>query len=51
MPVEIVGAVLNDYRAEGAYRYYSYLDEYALEAENDDRAAALIGSATERPGD
>jgi capsular exopolysaccharide synthesis family protein len=50
MPVEIVGAVLNDYRAEGAYRYYGYLDEYALEADEDGARTPLIAGVTGRPG-
>jgi succinoglycan biosynthesis transport protein ExoP len=28
MPVRVVGAVLNDVRAEGMYKYYSYIDGY-----------------------
>ncbi len=51
MPVEIVGAVLNDYRAEGAYRYYGYLDEYALESDEDANETPLIAGVTGRPGD
>ena len=51
MPVEIVGAVLNDYRAEGAYRYYTYLDEYSLESDEDAGETPLIAGVTGRPGD
>jgi Mrp family chromosome partitioning ATPase len=29
LPVRLTGAVLNDVRAQGMYRYYSYLDGYA----------------------
>ncbi|HEX6052165.1 MAG TPA: polysaccharide biosynthesis tyrosine autokinase [Gemmatimonadaceae bacterium] len=28
MPVRVIGAVLNDVRAEGMYKYYSYIDGY-----------------------
>jgi Mrp family chromosome partitioning ATPase len=30
MPVRLIGAVLNDIKAEGIYRYYSYLDGYGV---------------------
>ena len=33
LPIHIVGAVLNDVRATGAYRYYSYLYGYTSEEE------------------
>jgi succinoglycan biosynthesis transport protein ExoP len=46
MPIRVVGAVLNDVRANGMYKYYSYLDGYGtLEDEEPPR----IGSAGE-PG-
>lgn len=38
LPVRILGAVLNDARADGAYRYYSYYLE-GYELENEDPAA------------
>jgi len=42
MPIRVVGAVLNDVRANGMYKYYSYLDGYGtLEDEEPPR----IGSA------
>jgi capsular exopolysaccharide synthesis family protein len=37
LPIRLIGAVLNDIRAKGAYKYYSYLDGYAME---DDVVAA-----------
>ena len=33
LPVRVLGAVLNDIRAEGSYRYYSYLYGYTAEEE------------------
>ena len=33
LPVRMLGAVLNDVRAEGAYRYYSYLYGYVADEE------------------
>jgi tyrosine-protein kinase Etk/Wzc len=33
LPIRVVGAVLNDVRATGAYRYYSYLYGYTSEEE------------------
>jgi len=34
LPIRVVGAVLNDVRATGAYRYYGYLYGYTSEEEN-----------------
>jgi tyrosine-protein kinase Etk/Wzc len=34
LPIRVVGAVLNDVRATGAYRYYSYLYGYSTEEED-----------------
>ena len=42
---------VNDYRAEGAYRYYSYLDEYSLEADEATGETPMIAGVTGRPGD
>ncbi|MGH7665499.1 MAG: GumC family protein [Gemmatimonadaceae bacterium] len=33
LPIRVVGAILNDVRPTGAYKYYSYLDGYAVEDE------------------
>jgi len=33
LPVRLLGAVLNDVPATGAYRYYSYVSDYASEGE------------------
>jgi capsular exopolysaccharide synthesis family protein len=38
-PVRVLGAVLNDVKAEGAFRYYSYL--YGYELEENERHAQL----------
>jgi capsular exopolysaccharide synthesis family protein len=38
LPVRILGAVLNDVKAEGVYRYYGYLDGYDMEPEHADAA-------------
>jgi capsular exopolysaccharide synthesis family protein len=35
LPIRVIGAVLNDVRATGAYRYYSYLYGYASENESE----------------
>ena len=31
LPIRVLGTVLNDIRAEGAYRYYSYIYGYSLD--------------------
>ena len=41
--LRVVGVVLNDIRATGAYKYYSYLDGYAA---SDESAPALAGGGT-----
>ena len=41
LPIRVLGAVLNDVRATGAYRYYSYLSGYSAEDEKEDVAAAV----------
>jgi hypothetical protein len=33
LPIRVLGAVMNDVRADGAYRYYSYVYGYAAEEE------------------
>jgi Mrp family chromosome partitioning ATPase len=35
LPIRVVGAVLNDVRAIGAYRYYTYLYGYSAEEEHE----------------
>jgi len=39
LPIRVVGAVLNDVRATGAYRYYNYL--YGYTSEEEDQPAQL----------
>jgi Mrp family chromosome partitioning ATPase len=36
LPIRILGAVLNDVKPEGLYRYYSYLPGYRAEEEGAD---------------
>lgn len=43
LPVRMLGAVLNDVRAEGAYKYYSYLYGYAWE-DDDAREERAVGA-------
>jgi len=50
LPVAIAGAVLNDVKAEGAYRYYSYLPGYD-EAEEPDAVLATDGAGMLPRGD
>ena len=45
LPVRILGAVLNDVKPEGAYRYYGYLAGYDMEAE-----AEAMSSSRRLPG-
>lgn len=40
LPIRVLGCVLNDVRAEGLYRYYSYLPGYASENEAEEPAVA-----------
>jgi polysaccharide biosynthesis transport protein len=40
LPVRMLGAVLNDFHGESIYKYYTYDDSYALEAED----PTLIGA-------
>jgi len=37
LPVRILGAILNDVRSEGVYRYYGYLSGYEAEEEREGR--------------
>lgn len=41
LPIRVLGAVLNDVKAEGVYRYYSYLPGYGTEDEADLGSAKL----------
>ena len=43
LPINVLGAVLNDIKAEGTYKYYSYLYGYSLD-EDEGGAPALAGS-------
>lgn len=43
LPINVVGAVLNDIKPEGSYKYYSYLYGYSLD-EDEGGAPALAGS-------
>ncbi len=46
MPVRVIGAVLNDVRAEGMYKYYSYIDGYGtLDEDEPPQIAAGDGRA------
>jgi hypothetical protein len=38
LPIRVLGAILNDVKAEGAYRYYSYLPGYRSEDEAGEEA-------------
>lgn len=40
LPIRILGAVLNDVKAEGAYKYYSYLPGYSSDDETEVGAGA-----------
>jgi hypothetical protein len=42
LPIRVIGAVLNDVRVGGAYRYYSYIYGY-MAAEEDDVAGLPAG--------
>jgi capsular exopolysaccharide synthesis family protein len=46
LPINLLGVVLNDIQAHGAYRYYSYLYGYSLD-EDEGGAPALAGSVSE----
>jgi hypothetical protein len=49
LPVRMLGAVLNDIRAQGEYKYYSYLYGYTT-SEDDDlpRTSPQVGELTGR---
>ena len=49
LPVRMLGAVLNDIRAQGEYKYYSYLYGYTT-SEDDDlpRSSPQVGELTGR---
>ncbi|HET7585761.1 MAG TPA: polysaccharide biosynthesis tyrosine autokinase [Gemmatimonadaceae bacterium] len=49
LPVRVVGAVLNDVRAEGVYRYYSYLYGYTSADEDSPRIGSGVGELTRTP--
>lgn len=47
LPIRVLGAVLNDVKAEGIYRYYSYLPGYRAEDETeDDETPQVSGPGT-----
>jgi Mrp family chromosome partitioning ATPase len=46
LPIRVLGAVLNDVRASGAYRYYNYL--YGYTAEEEDEPAHLPAGSRDR---
>jgi capsular exopolysaccharide synthesis family protein len=48
MPVRLIGAVLNDIRAEGSYKYYSYLDGYGVR-EDEEKPERLSAGARRAP--
>ncbi len=50
LPIQLTGVVLNDVPPSKAYRYYSYLPGYEVEAEEDEAVAAL-GPAMAIAGD
>ena len=49
LPIRVLGAVLNDIRAQGVYRYYTYLYGYTT-SEDDEmpRLAPQVGELTEK---
>jgi polysaccharide biosynthesis transport protein len=50
LPLRLLGAVLNCIKAEGIYKYYSYLDGYSVDMseEEDGPETSVVRSATER---
>jgi hypothetical protein len=48
LPVRVIGAVLNDVRAEGAYQYYSYLSGYGMPGEMENNLGPQVGQLTGR---
>lgn len=52
LPIRLLGAVLNDIRAEGVYRYYSYLYGYVSgEEDTTAKLPATTGSASNGTGE
>ena len=49
-PVRLLGAVLNDVRAEGAYKYYAYLPGYGAYDERDDEETSSRRLPSARKG-
>jgi capsular exopolysaccharide synthesis family protein len=49
LPIRVLGAVLNDIQAEGAYRYYSYLYGYSLD--DDEGLTPRLSSSVGATGD
>jgi capsular exopolysaccharide synthesis family protein len=49
LPIRILGAVLNDIQAEGAYRYYSYLYGYSLDDDGEHTAPRLTSEVGTKP--
>jgi capsular exopolysaccharide synthesis family protein len=50
LPVRLIGAVLNDVRADGMYKYYAYLDGYGtLEDEDEPRLVQAGGQGSSVP--
>ncbi|MBK7978219.1 MAG: hypothetical protein IPK07_34890 [Deltaproteobacteria bacterium] len=45
LPIRILGAVLNDVKPGGIYRYYSYLPGYRAGEESDESSEAEVSSA------
>ena len=50
LPIRVVGVVLNDIRATGVYKYYSYFDGYAMDEDGDATAAGHGGATQTRSG-
>jgi len=48
LPIRVIGAVLNDVRVGGAYRYYSYI--YGYQASEEDEVARLPGGEARPSG-
>jgi capsular exopolysaccharide synthesis family protein len=49
LPVRLIGAVLNDVRADGMYKYYSYLDGYGTLEEDDEPRLVQAGGGSSVP--
>lgn len=48
MPVRVVGAILNDVRADGMYKYYAYIDGYGT---LEDEEPLRLAGAYDRPSE